>query len=45
MKSQSPEKNWENIHPDFNHNFPSSTMNLVFMTVHHNDPEISIDDT
>ena len=26
------------------HNFLSSTMNSGFMTVHHNDPEIVIDD-
>ena len=37
------EEELENIHPYFNHNFPTPTMNSVPMTVNHNDPENFID--
>ena len=38
------EEELENIHPDLNHNFPSTKINSGLMTAHHNDTEIFIDD-
>ena len=47
MKKQTKkitEEELENIHPDLDHNFPSTTADSGLMTVFHNDLEKFIDD-
>ena len=34
----------KHVHQELDNNFPEPKMNSGFMTIHHNDPEIFIDD-